>query len=333
MKFIDLRESAQRDFIRNYSAKTNIPEQVIEKDWWVCSVLRALFSLPSAPATSFKGGTSLSKCWDLVSRFSEDIDIAITREYLGYSGPLSKTQVSDKLRRAACTFVREQLQYQLRDKMIEQGVREDAFRIEVKITPITTTDPETIYVHYKSVFENLPYIDSCVKVEVSGRSMNEPLEAIRLRSMLEEEYPQSPFVENSFDVATVRPERTFIEKICLLHEEFSKQEENIRVDRMSRHLYDVVMISRTPIASKALNDRNLFDAVVEHRRKFIGLKDFDYSTLAPKALNIVPPQRVLPLWRADYEKMQRDMIYGEALSFDDIINETKALNQKIAALG
>ena len=102
---------------------------------------------------------------------------------------------------------------------------------------------------------------------------------------------------------------------------------------MSRHLYDVVMISRTPIADKSLNDKNLFDAVVEHRRKFIGLKGFDYSTLAPKTLNIVPPEQVLHLWRTDYEKMQRDMIYGEAPSFDDIINEIKALNQKITAKG
>ena len=332
MKFIDLPESAQRDFIRNFSAKTDIPEQVIEKDWWVSAVLRALFCLPSAPATSFKGGTSLSKCWNLISRFSEDIDIAIMREYLGYSGTLSKTQVSDKLRRAACSFVREQLQYQLRDKLIEQGVREDAFRIEVKITTITTTDPEVIYVHYKSVFEKLPYIDTCVKVEVSGRSMNEPLEIVKLRSMLEEEYPRAAFVESDFEVAAVKPERTFIEKICLLHEEFFKPSESIRVDRMSRHLYDVALISRTPIAERALNDKNLFDAVVEHRRKFIGLKGFDYSSLAPESLNIVPPQQILSLWRADYEKMQRDMIYGQAPSFDDIIKTITELNRRIALI-
>ena len=332
MKFIDLPESVQRDFIRNFSARADIPEQVIEKDWWVSAVLRALFCLPSAPATSFKGGTSLSKCWNLISRFSEDIDIAITREYLGYSGVLSKTQVSDKLRRAACSFVRDKLQYQLRDKMIDQGVREEAFRIEVRITPITTTDPEIIYIHYKSVFEKLPYIKTCVKVEVSGRSMNEPLEMIKLSSMLEGEYPQSPFVEDGFDVAVVKPERTFIEKICLLHEEFSKSSENIRVDRMSRHLYDVALISGTPIAERALNDKNLFDAVVEHRRKFIGLKGFDYSTLAPKTLNIIPPQQVMPLWRADYEKMQRDMIYGQAPSFDEIIKTITELNRRIALI-
>ena len=329
MKFIDLPLSAQRDFIRNHSAQTDLPEQVIEKDWWVTAVLRALFSLPSSQATSFKGGTSLSKCWHLISRFSEDIDIAVTREFLGFVGPLSKTQISDKLRRAACSFVREQLQHQLRDRMIAQGISDDAFSVEVKITPVTTTDPETIYVHYRSAFETLPYIATSVKVEVSGRSMSEPLEVIPLRSMLEDAYPAAPFVEEPVNVATVRPERTFLEKLCLLHEEFAKQTDLVRVDRMSRHLYDVAMISRTPIADRALSDGGLLQAVIDHRRHFIGLKGFDYTTLAPATLSIVPPEPVISLWRDDYDKMRRDMIYGPAPTFDDLITEIRQLNQHL----
>ena len=79
---------------------------------------------------SFKGGTSLSKCWSLIERFTEDIDVAVSREFLGYGGELSRTQVSDKLRRAACTFVREKLQFDIRDKMIEQGVNPDKFKVD-----------------------------------------------------------------------------------------------------------------------------------------------------------------------------------------------------------
>ena len=79
---------------------------------------------------SFKGGTSLSKCWSLIERFTEDIDVAVSREFLGYGGELSRTQVSDKLRRAACTFVREKLQFDIRDKMIEQGVSPDKFKVD-----------------------------------------------------------------------------------------------------------------------------------------------------------------------------------------------------------
>ena len=88
------------------AAKRALPAVAVEKDWWVTAVLRVLFSLPYAEHLSFKGGTSLSKCWNLIERFSEDIDIAINREYLGFQGTLSKTQIRDRLRRASCAFVR-----------------------------------------------------------------------------------------------------------------------------------------------------------------------------------------------------------------------------------
>ncbi len=112
MKFIDLSKEDRVDILDRVSSELNIRQrEVIEKDWWVTAVLRAMFGLPYADHLSFKGGTSLSKCWHLIDRFSEDIDIAIDREYLGFSGTLSKTQISDKLRRAACAFVRETMQH------------------------------------------------------------------------------------------------------------------------------------------------------------------------------------------------------------------------------
>lgn len=114
MKFIDLSKEERIDVLDRVSAELNIRQrEVIEKDWWVTAVLRALFNLPYAKHLSFKGGTSLSKCWNLIDRFSEDIDVAIDREFLGFSGTLSKTQINDKLRRATCTFVRETMQFDL----------------------------------------------------------------------------------------------------------------------------------------------------------------------------------------------------------------------------
>ncbi len=90
MKFVTLPIAAQRNYIRILSNETGLDPQIIEKDWWVTTVLRALFALPYADALSFKGGTSLSKCWKLIERFSEDVDIAVSREYLGFSGTLSR---------------------------------------------------------------------------------------------------------------------------------------------------------------------------------------------------------------------------------------------------
>ena len=143
MIFINLPASTQQQFIRVLSHNSGLDPQIIEKDWWVTAVLRAVFSLPYSESLSFKGGTSLSKCWKLIERFSEDVDIAVSREYLGFSGNLSKTQISDKLRRAACSFVREQFQFDIKDRLLEQGIPENCFTVAVNITSITTTDPES----------------------------------------------------------------------------------------------------------------------------------------------------------------------------------------------
>lgn len=332
MKYTDLSADEQREVIQRVQAENRLQLQIIEKDWWVTAVLRALFSLPYSEHISFKGGTNLSKCWNLIERFSEDADIAIDREYLGFGGTLSKTQISDKLRRAACSFVRETLQYDLTDKLIENGILADKFKVNVNITPITTTDPETIEVEYKSVFNTLPYIRSKVIIEVSGRSMNEPIASVELSSFIDNIFTNAPFAEPKFEVRAVVPERTFLEKIFLLHEEFSKPSDLVRTERMSRHLYDIAQIMNTPIAEKALSNEELYKTVIEHRRMFIGLKGFDYSTLLPQTLSIVPQGEIREQWKEDYKIMQETMIYGDSPSFDELIIKIQALNDRIRQL-
>ena len=338
MKFIDLSIDDRTDILNRISSELNIRQrEVIEKDWWVTAVLRALFELPYAKHLSFKGGTSLSKCWHLIDRFSEDIDIAIDREYLGFSGTLSKTQISDKLRRATCTFVRETMQYDLSEQLYKSGLSKEKFKVNVDVTPITTTDPEIININYDSVLtfspagENNPNILPKVKVEVSGRSMNEPVSEVPLNSMVDQVYPNAPFAEPECMVRAVLPERTFLEKIFLLHEEFSKPKELIRVERMSRHMYDIFQMMKTSIADQALNNIELYRQVIEHRRQFIGLRGFDYTSLYPANINIIPSAAIIDQWKSDYENMRLHMIYGESVSFEELINHLKDLNDKIRA--
>jgi len=328
MNLTQLTEQQQLDIYALAHGKTGISQVVLEKDWWVTAVLRALFALPYAENLSFKGGTSLSKCYNLIERFSEDIDIAVYREFLGFGGTLSKTQINDKLRRAACSFVREKLQFDIEKELENQGINANVFSVKVNITPITTTDPEIIEVHYKTLFAD-QYIKPVVKLEISGRSMNEPVKKIVLQSFLDEEFSNTPFAEKQFEINAVVPERTFWEKICLLHEEFAKPQELIRTERMSRHLYDLEKMMNTPIAENALKENELYNSIVEHRRIFIGLKGFDYSTLATKTINIVPPENIIDLWKIDYETMQRTMIYGSSLHFEKMIDKIKELNEKI----
>ena len=259
MKFVEMPKELQTKSIETLSLNYGMPEQIIEKDWWVSTVMRALFALPYANQMSFKGGTSLSKCWNVISRFSEDIDIAVNRGYLGYGGELSRTQVSDKLRRAACTFVRERLQNDLRDKMIEQGIPSDKFSVEVNITSVTTVDPEVINVRYDSLYPMLSYIRNAVKIEVSGRSMSEPIENVQLRSMIEEAFPNTKFAEAKFNVPTVKPERTFLEKVCLLHEEFSKEVAEVRETFPKNELIKTHTARRTGATLMYLAGMDIYD--------------------------------------------------------------------------
>ena len=198
MKFIEISSEEQKAILDYVQENTGLKSAIIEKDWWVTAVLRAIFMLPYSEHISFKGGTSLSKCWGLIERMSEDIDIAIDREYLGFSGELSKTQISDKLRRASCSFVREQMQYDIAKQLEANGISNELFEVSVNVTPITTTDPEIIIVTYKSVTEDLPYIMPSVKIEVSGRSMKEPIAPVQIESIIDKVIPQAPFKEDKF---------------------------------------------------------------------------------------------------------------------------------------
>ena len=332
MIFANLNNEQKLSVLNQVNVKNGQDLQTIEKDWWVTQVLRVLFSQPYAEHLSFKGGTSLSKAWNIIERFSEDIDIAISREFLGFAGELSRTQVSDKLRRAACSFVREKMQNDVREGLIAMGITPEKFSVHVNITPVSTTDPEVIYVDYQSALPNSEYIAHTVKVEVGGRSMFEPLQSVMLSSIIDETFPNAAFVEPAFAVSVVRPERTFLEKVMLLHEEFAKPMAEVRTERMSRHLYDLERMLHTDIAERALNDEKLYRAVVEHRRKFVNLKGFDYDTLYPQSLSLEIPADVLPLWRKDYENMQGSMIYGKSVLFDELLTEIRQLNARIRQL-
>jgi len=188
-----------------------------------------------------------------------------------------------------------------------------------------------IYVEYKSVFNASPYIKNTVVLEIGGRSMTETIENIQIQSFIDNHFSRAVFAEKPFAVNAVTPERTFLEKVCLLHEEFYKPKSQVRVERMSRHIYDLARMFDTPISDNALNDKALYQSIIAHRRMFIAMKDFDYDTLLPETIKIVPPGNVISKWEDDYNKMQT-MIYGKPLSFNAIINKISQLNEKLNSL-
>jgi len=332
INWIGLNDADRRTILEQTSVRTGYIVQAVEKDWWVTTVLEALFSLPFANQLSFKGGTSLSKCWGLINRFSEDIDIVVTREQLGFTGVLSKNQINDRVRRALCSFVREELPDRIDNMLLSMGIPREWFRTEVIRTLVSTVDPESIYIHFNSLFPAVEYMPASVKIEVSGRSMTEPVETVTIKTLVAEQFPAAPYADTTFPVTAVAAKRTFLEKAFLLHETFHQEGVPPRVERMSRHLYDLEKIMDTEVETNALIDTALYKDIVEHRRHFVGLNKFDYDTLWPATLNFIPPAEQAAAWEADYRSMQTNMIPGASLPYAELIERLMELNRRLTAV-
>ena len=325
-EWFKLTQDRQKIIINQVSAKTGLPAFAIEKDFWVTQCLHTVFSLEVSSNLIFKGGTSLSKAWSIIERFSEDIDLCIDRKVLGFEGELSKTQIS-KLRKASCEYTSTELPKVLQTELLEKGLKE--FKIEVQETNDSDKDPQVLEIHYNSITEPIPYILPKVIIEIGARSLTEPIETREIQSLIGMQYPTQKFSDKPFSVPTVLPKRTFLEKIFLLHEEFQKRDDHIRTERMSRHHYDLEKLMDTEYGIDALLDEGLYSTIVKHRSKFNLLRGIDYSKHSPEKISILPPKTKLKEWRNDYEIMQESMIYGESLSFDNLIAKISELEKRL----
>ncbi len=311
---------------------SGINQSAIEKDWWVTVVLHALSQCSCAPALIFKGGTSLAKGFNLIERFSEDIDLAIHRSFFGVD-KTSKSQ-REKLRKLSRSFIHEDLSKQLDKQLQSLGVT--SYQIENvthqqnqegKSIPIDSDkDPTVILLHYNSIVDHtIDYIPPRVKIEISCLSMDEPTKECNIQSMISERFPHED--KSASIIRTVLPTRTFLEKIFLLAEEFQK--EHPRHVRMSRHLYDLERIMDTEYGKEALANRQLYDAIVEHRRTFYALKYVNYDKHSPSTISFIPRNEFISDWNKDYDNMCRHFFYGSTLPFDKLLERIIELQDRI----
>lgn len=328
--WLKLTDDQRRETLDQVQRVTGINVKAIEKDWWVTLVLKALFQTAMAGHFMFKGGTSLSKGWKLIPRFSEDIDIALHPNAFGrdYLENPSHSYVK-QLKREGCTYTSTAVKDALQQSLLSLGVPEgmlDIIAEEVKQT-MPDKDPQTLYVNYPSLYQPNPYLADAVKIEFSVRSLAEPSDIIQIHSLLNEYFPNQAYAENAFAVRTVVPWKTFIEKILLLHEKFANPAlSKLQGDRMSRHLYDLVIMMETAVLQEALNDKELFNGLLKHRAGYIRV--IDYEGLTVESLAFIPSPDLIDLYRQDYEFMQANMIYNESPDFADLLKKLKWLNGK-----
>ncbi|EOR93730.1 : hypothetical protein [Arcticibacter svalbardensis MN12-7] len=331
VEWLKLSDEDRLISIQQAASRSGMSTKVIEKDWWVTLVMKAVFQSEFAPYLSFKGGTSLSKGWNLIDRFSEDIDLAIERSFLGFEEGLSKSAVK-KLKRVASKFTSTVLKVALEKELANLGVPDGT--ITVSSDPLNPklpdTDPQILRIAYHSLLDPVSYIADSVKLEVSARSLNEPAVERPIQSLLGEYMPGFPWSGESFPVATVEPKRTFLEKIFLLHEEFLRPTDRIVYERMSRHLYDLERMIDTEHAASALADYEYYTSIVEHRRHLIFKTGVDYDTHHPSTINFIPPIGIIEAFNRDYTLMQEQMIYDvNSMDFATIIARLNALLERI----
>jgi predicted nucleotidyltransferase component of viral defense system len=317
----------KRLIINNIALQTGYSLHAIEKDWWVTMVLKALFGTTCSDYLVFKGGTSLSKGWNLIERFSEDIDVAINRDFFGITNISSKNQ-RDKLRKSSSKYIQNELIAELSQKMQEAGISD--FTIELVATETSDKDPRVLNVKYPTLFPENQYLQNWVKIEIGCRSLREPFVPVNIRSIIADNYPNETFSDEYFTVNIVSPKRTFLEKAFLLHEALQKG--RIHSERMTRHLYDLHKLMDTEFAKDALADIELYKTIVEHRSIMTREKGVDYSTLRPSQINFIPENEVIDLWKDDYNNMRETFIYEQPISFDALINRMKNLRSRFRAI-
>lgn len=324
--YFELTTAQQRTILEQTAIKRGLPKQAIEKDLWVTAMLQILFSLPCAKNLVFKGGTSLSKVWKLISRFSEDIDLAIDRAVFELEGDLKKKQVK-KLRKASSLFVRDTLHQQLVEAVNQTSLK-DLCQIEPEPDgegDATYPEPRSIFISYQSVFDDkLDYIPPIVKIEAGARSLLEPYTETAITSIVEETLPTISTIITDVKVKTAIAEKTFLEKAFLLHEVFSVNN-NVEARRRSRHIYDLYMMMQQGIADSAIPNNELWQTIHHHRSTLTSMQGVDYTPDIRKRIQLVPPTECRDGWQKDYEIMTETMIYGERPVFDVLMESMRNL--------
>ncbi len=300
---------------------------IVEKDFWVCWTLKHLFEHPDlSKQLIFKGGTSLSKVYGLIDRFSEDIDLVLDwRVACGAQDPMderSKTKqekFNDALNEDACTYIAETILPHLKKALgshcsleIKANEKDQGHIIRVEYPK--TSDAQ----------ELLPYI----QLEIGPLASWLPHSEHTITPYAAEDFPDQ-FVEPQCSLRAIDAERTFWEKATILHHECHRPEEAVVPERYSRHYYDLcLMASDKKLKRTALENLELLADVVLFKKKFYPRNWANYDAAKPGTLELVPPNHVLDAIRTDYVAMQ-DMIFGRRPTFEEIIASLRDLETEI----
>lgn len=333
-RFLLRDEQERRDVFEACAERLDTLPTYIEKDFWVCHALDGLYNgrVSDQPRLLFKGGTSLSKVFGAIQRFSEDIDIVVFRDDLGFTGDRDPTnqalgnkarkRLTEELSVAASHYIQGDLAVELREIFSNCTVVADP----------DDPDQSTLLVQYPSLYEagSDAYVLPRVKLEGGARSALDPHALQRIAPYIAEELPGDNLSVEG--LVTIDPERTLLEKVLILHGWYCgfRDEGRLPTDRnlLSRHYYDVGMMAPTAIADRAVADGELLDNVRDHALAFFRRGWMKLPEAIPGTIRLVPQDELRGRLATDYAAMQ-GMILGETPAFDALIEEIAVLEERL----
>jgi hypothetical protein len=322
-----LSSAERRELFAETAARKGMTPAIVEKDFWVCWTLGRLFAHPDlSRLLMFKGGTSLSKVFNLIERFSEDIDLILDwRVVVGEDDPLAERSATKQ----------EALNKTIDAKAVDYIGGEMLAMIAGAVDPIcrcavAEDDLHALNVQYPAAFSDA-YLRPEVRLEIGPLAAWMPYDHYRITPYAAEAFPQLFKRAADCMVQAIRAERTFWEKATILHHEANRPESSPQPLRYSRHYYDLAMMAGAPVKDAALADLALLEDVVAFKQRFYRRPWAHYDEAKPGTFRLIPAGHVLAAVEKDYVQM-RNMIFGRYPDFGVIMETLRKLETEINEL-
>ena len=330
LEFLALPPDERKLYIEQAALRRNISPVVLEKDFWVCWLLGILFDSEFSGSLVFKGGTSLSKVFGVIERFSEDIDLSLSPEFLKLpEAGTSRNQANKWITKAeaACgEAVRTQIM-PVFEKSVTSVIGANQQPWFEFLTDPHTHSPVVLFHYPTTQPSGFDYLKRSVKLEFGSLTDQQPTGRHPVRPWVADVFPDA-FLDWKCQVVALELERCFWEKATILHTEFHRPAGKPTPDRFSRHYADTAALAIHLSATNAIDDHAIRDRVVEWKSRFFGSAWANYELAKPGTFRLVPPRDRIPALRRDYQAM-RDMYLTEPASFDDILATLSDLERRI----
>ena len=328
--FLSLGARERADILRTVATRSRRSAVILEKDIWVCWVLQALFSMPDPHPMAFNGGTSLSKVYRVIDRFSEDVDVTLDYHHFDdafdpFADGVSRNQIrlfSERLKGRVGRYIRDVIAPAL-DGAAKRLAPNGRYHIQVG------NDGETIRIAYPSAVEEPDsYVSSEVLLEFGGRNVIDPNERHAIIPDIAALVPDLDYPAATVTVLSAA--RTFWEKATLIHVACHRRQLANKPDRLSRHWFDLMCLAAHDLGQAAMADRDLLADVVRHKKVFFHAGNANYDQCLDGRLRLVPDDDQLPALQSDYDAMRGARIVGDdAPDFDHLMGEIHKIQTQI----